>query len=656
MSYIVDKVRYVNNQLDQVDVLPGGIHEDLFDQSLGIISSSRILELQNIIKELSITSSSSILKPSRILNLLERANLSDSLIENRGQDLVNLCENELQWLLVAKATSQTYGLLLEALLEHMIPISDHTKYWDNVLDSYSYSSLFAIQTSPIRLWSWLKDIYHDTVNRFHQKTKESPETLSLREFRSKFLTCWREFYSLMKKSIQKKSLEGLQRRILSPISLCQSEARQNLSQLKRLHEMCASGLGILIVEGLVFEMEDLNSKQKDFIKWKSVVAQSIALMDIVFKNLLLLETGISKFEDTVFESLRGEPVSQLGKEDKAQVVNPVGLSKRLQYILRVLIPEYKSCSQKLIRVYGQPSRISRFWLPSFALLISFATILEFGLQKRELITLFIRDFGTTIRDFCINWLLEPVKKVISTIRHDPESELALMSKESLSGDRDSLERMVIDFAIDNHKTAGLDSSLSESQISNLKLMIREGNLTPVLRAYEKELKNPLIGTIWGDLLRTLLIQIQKSKVDLEIALNGIDALLKSQELVFGFVGLTPGVLICFAVFRYISEVIKNMRGLKQGQKAGQTMRTLRNIDRILTVATPVKSNQLSYKDYGLLLREAHVLRKYAHRLFPGNVEREFLEDITDLCEIRLGIRAQLKALKRIRWGYVKWFH
>ena len=64
--------------------------------------------------------------------------------------------------------------------------------------------------------------------------------------------------------------------------------------------------------------------------------------------------------------------------------------------------------------------------------------------------------------------------------------------------------------------------------------IREGDLTPVLRAYEKDLRKPFIGTVRGDLVRALLIQIQKTKVDVEIAIGGIDSLLKSQELVFGY--------------------------------------------------------------------------------------------------------------------------
>ena len=65
--------------------------------------------------------------------------------------------------------------------------------------------------------------------------------------------------------------------------------------------------------------------------------------------------------------------------------------------------------------------------------------------------------------------------------------------------------------------------------------VREGDLTPVLKAYERDLRKPFMGTVRGDLVRALLIQIQKTKVDVEIAMGGIDALLKSQELVFGFV-------------------------------------------------------------------------------------------------------------------------
>jgi len=254
----------------------------------------------------------------------------------------------------------------------------------------------------------------------------------------------------------------------------------------------------------------------------------------------------------------------------------------------------------------------------------------------------------------MNWVIDPTKKVIGTIRHDKDSEVAIMSKESLKGDRESLERMVVDFAIDNPNVSVGSRSLDESQISEIRAKVKEGDLTPILRAYEKDLRKPFVGTIRGDLIRTLLIQVQKTKVDVEVAISGIDALLKSQELVFGFVGLTPGVLVCFAAFRYFGDVFGSRKVLKKGRKAGETVRVVRNIDRILTLATPTPNQMLSYKDHGLLLCEVHVLRKRAHGLFPGNIEREFLEDVSDLCNINSGIQVQLKVLERIRWAYSKW--
>jgi nuclear control of ATPase protein 2 len=63
---------------------------------------------------------------------------------------------------------------------------------------------------------------------------------------------------------------------------------------------------------------------------------------------------------------------------------------------------------------------------------------------------------------------------------------------------------------------------------------------------------------------------------------------------------------------------------------------------------------LSYKDQGLLLCELHVLRQRATLVLPGNVQREFLEDINDLMDIRIGIERQIKVVDRIRWTYAKW--
>ena len=65
---------------------------------------------------------------------------------------------------------------------------------------------------------------------------------------------------------------------------------------------------------------------------------------------------------------------------------------------------------------------------------------------------------------------------------------------------------------------------------------------------------------------------------------------------------------------------------------------------------------LSYKDHGLLLCEVHILRQAGVRVLPGEIYREFLEDINDLVDLRIGLGKQLKVVKRIRWAYSRWFH
>jgi nuclear-control-of-ATPase protein 2 len=593
--------------------------------------------------------------------LLEQASLKEIVKEDEEATATVSFETDLEWILVSKATVQTYGLLLNTLLEQTIPLSDDIWYWNEVLSSYRYIGLYAIQTSPLRWWAWTKDIYSDTRNRIARLRDGSGDESFTRDIGASSTDQWEQFYGLVRDSIRERSVADIQRRVLSPIALCRNEVRQKQRRLKRLREMSASGLGVLMDEGLSFDISDesyeLVNAESESDSWKLVVERSVALMVTVLRNVTAIETGVPDFEDTVFASVEDDPEisGRSHGTDDIEIIRPAMVSRRLQNILKVHVPNHINARQKLASEYGRPSRLLRYWLPATTILLSSTTILRILINRKADIISWVRDFGATVRDFCINWVLVPTKNVIGTIRRDKDSEVAIMSKESLKGDRDSLERMVVDFAIDNPKSADYGPGpLNEVEISDIRAKVKEGDLTPVLRAYEKDLRSPFKGAIRGDLVRTLLIQVQKTKVDVEIAISGIDALLKSQELVFGFIGLTPGVLVCFAVFRYLGGTFGNRKGIRQGKKAGQTVRVLRNIDRILTLATPTQTGFLSYKDHGLLLCEIHVLLDRARSLFPGEVEREFLEDVKDLCNINSGIHVQLKVLERIRWAYSKW--
>jgi nuclear control of ATPase protein 2 len=79
----------------------------------------------------------------------------------------------------------------------------------------------------------------------------------------------------------------------------------------------------------------------------------------------------------------------------------------------------------------------------------------------------------------------------------------------------------------------------------------------------------------GDLVRSLLIQIQKAKVDGELAMSALDKLLRSNELNFAFLAVVPTLLVLYGMGQWISSSLKNRRGRRVGRLHRQVRHSLR---------------------------------------------------------------------------------
>ena len=56
------------------------------------------------------------------------------------------------------------------------------------------------------------------------------------------------------------------------------------------------------------------------------------------------------------------------------------------------------------------------------------------------------------------------------------------------------------------------------QLAALAGQIRLGDLTPISRIYEEDIKSPLKSAVMGTLLRSIFVQVQKAKVSLLVIL------------------------------------------------------------------------------------------------------------------------------------------
>lgn len=690
MSFILDSLRRIDAQLDRLQL--AGLSSDPFptqsrastfstgDSGDGpAIPSARLLALRASVRSMSLTGSTdgkALLKPGRIRAALEVFESSvaakdagaSGAEENAEKGTAkeddgdkDAQERELEWLVVSKATALTYGLVVQSILDQTVGLADDVWYWDEVVGSRRWTAVYSLQTSPLRLWHFAGEVWDDVKARggdlsLRRAGRDAQDSVSKR---------WADFYALVRQVVRERSGAEVRMQALAPVTRIRGEMRRNQAALKKVRKRNANALGVLLGEGLANESahgEGLvaSSEQAAQQKWKASVARNVALIGAVLAKVNDEDVSVDKFDAAIAELTEDDPLcagnGYHARGSDSPPVPPRTVAERLNKVLTVELRQYRESTDAAKRVHGKPSWIIRYWPAVTVGVLSSSTILRIAVNRQAQIIQWIRDLGATTIDFWRNWVVEPMTKVIKTIRHDEDGQLSIVSKRSLEGDRDSLERMVVEFAVDNPQNAtGSKTKLSETQIADIRARVKEGDLTPVLKAYERDLRSPFMGTVRGDLIRALLIQVQKTKVDVEVAIGGIDALLKSQELVFGFVGLTPGILVTYALLRWARSSLTEKRGSRAAAKQGVMVRQLRNLDRILTNSHPTEFGELYYKDQGLLLCEAHVLRQEAERGMPANVFKEFAEDVEELCDVRAGTQRQAKVVERIRWAYVKYF-
>jgi nuclear-control-of-ATPase protein 2 len=482
------------------------------------VPTPHVRRLQNVISSVSVTSKTQpLLSSGRLAELLSDPALTHSTpaAETRTDDAADYL-----WLVAAKAAVQTSSLLMNTLLDYTLQLHEEIYYWNEVLGSVWYSGLYAAQTSPVRLWHWTKGI--SPGRNVHDAQASLSRSIAAR---------WARFHQIARQSMRGMSDYPVYLNLSSPIRSCRSEIRQKRDLLLSMKDIHTCSLGLLMEGWHLFQAKDFvtasSTGERKF--WQDAVSRTVVLTEAILQQVVS-QSNTDAFEQRVLATLE-EDTASLQMQSGLSSNQPVHLIQRLINILQEQLPKHKASMSAFISDHGRPSRLTRYWLPVLTAVMSSSASLRLLLRRQDEIIQWIFNIGTTIVDFGSNWVVEPIHKLVGTIRHDEKSEIAIMSKNSLLADRASLERMVIDFVRDRPDPD--QSYLAGEDTMAIANAVKEGDLTPVLRAYERDLRSPFVGTVRGDLIRALLIQIQKTKVDVEIAISGINSLLKSQELVFG---------------------------------------------------------------------------------------------------------------------------
>lgn len=329
-------------------------------------------------------------------------------------------------------------------------------------------------------------------------------------------------------------------RLLTPLGLTRHEARSKRVNLLKVRDAMAERLGTLALA--------LERAEKDTAKEGLTAVHEEVWERITEMQTALLLPELSGDGETVKED----------KQDLGSTLNTlltVSLKRQHEQVSGLLSPAPLGL--------GTPTRLARLWPILILGPVSILAGTRIIMRSWDTIIAKAVDAKETVRGFAINWVYEPCIKLLDTIRTG-DQEGVIMTRESLNSDLQSLERMVSDFSAEKY-------GLSGPQLEQVAARVREGDLTNVLKIYEDELKSPLRSAISGSLIRSLLIQIQKVKVDIAVAMRGVDQLLKSQQLLFGAIGIAPAMGIIYVVGGVVRQRLRIALG-SQGKRLGQSTR------------------------------------------------------------------------------------
>ncbi|KAF7347387.1 hypothetical protein MVEN_01494500 [Mycena venus] len=558
------------------------------------------------------------------LEYLARAARADSFAREQN---VQHQENALKSAVISQVAVGLYARSLDIYLNEALEIEGEAEWWANVERSGVSVAWFLLQTLPSRIARVLRTILDAlrthrlpvTLSAFTPSALLRllpPTALQPSAMTSSFFPHLEHEPTLMSLRLTRSSLRPAQflqsiwSAIFLPLDLAREECRHKRRKLEKLRDERAEQLGHLA-------------------------------------QLRLATTSGEAFPTRLVACISGEP---LLPQDNAEHVQRISFS---------LLPDHIAEHSLSVQQFRRPSRMTLLW-PKLLLLPPLTLyVLRSLYASRASIMEMARETKETVEGFIKNSLVDPLKEVLKTVRTGGEDGV-IVRKEGVAADLDSLERMTLSLARDQ-------LHYNSEQLAALSKQIRVGDLTPVLQLYEEDIKKPVKSALTGTLLRSMFIQVQKAKVDIDQALAGIDKLLKSQELTFAFVGLAPALVIVTVLGNYISHLWRGAQGEGRfgGRLKHRTMAwaAMRRIERLLVSQPRVggpTSNSLTPLTTGLLLISITRLRTFAETSLPdGSRLREgFLEDVGDLEDPAMPREEKLRVVERMwrSWGGVLGWH
>ncbi|KAG2736511.1 hypothetical protein G9P44_000601 [Scheffersomyces stipitis] len=508
--------------------------------------------------------------------------------------------------------------LSNSLIYKTLELKSQNVYWEDLYNSRFSKFVYFVQISPIKLYEFGKTVYHHILDKVAENKDEIYRTTqtSGTEEDNPLWFKWvkTKFYLNVTYQSIRKALKAIFINTNPTISLVNISARTTYTWYK-------SAIRFIWKTPMNLINSEINGKIGQI---NQEIESNTAMIDTLIKLDL-------NDKESIFSSLETILSVKSSEKENARIFN----------ILNGVV-EFDSKYNSSIR---KPSFLTRYWLLlMIVVLYGPSQSLNIYNNRYEIVQWVKHNLVDTTIGFFKNWLIKPITDMLNILRND--DDLTITSKESLRSDLDSLERMVLQFLDDEKIT-----DVNKSQVHEL---IQNGDLTMLMNKYETEIRSPVKSLVRGSLIRSILIQIQKTKVDGGIAINGIDKLLKSQQLVFGIVSVSPSLIILYQFWNYLTTASPVIVNGKQVNIV--CLKSLNNIENLLVLLNENKDSVTIENNYeGELLIEIINLIVSASLIIPKQLEKDWIRDLNELNNSNFDEKTKLELIRKIWNMYGHYF-
>lgn len=209
----------------------------------------------------------------------------------------------------------------------------------------------------------------------------------------------------------------------------------------------------LTMSPLVLTRQEVLERRKGIGAQRGDLAERIGRLTMMENGLTGLLSGRAGDEKSAFE--HDDPVRLLQEgtasllQDLSEVLsvshslpsspsalNSTHLATTLTQLLEHDLSSFTTSLAKSYALVRRPSFLTRSWIYLLITPGIIYTLSRTIYNSRETLLSYAKDAKETIRGFLVDWVFEPVRKILETVRHSKGGDMSLMGKESLRSDLD----------------------------------------------------------------------------------------------------------------------------------------------------------------------------------------------------------------------------